>query len=601
VFKVGVGDFVMKPLDFVTSSVEPFLQQDVAEWWPHHIDQSAWLEHTPLAAWLVPMLKPRVLVELGTHRAVSYLAFCQASAKLDVPAKCYAVDTWEGDEHAGIYTEDIFKVVEKLNAQYGEFSTLMRCRFTEALPHFQDASIDLLHIDGLHTYEAVSEDFHNWLPKMSDRGIILFHDTEVKERNFGVWKLWEEAQQKFPHFEFLHGHGLGILAVGKLIPGEMQFLFDAESKRQYTEKVHEFFKTTGTSVSRHYGARMRAGGRRVISDTTLDVALDPKRPRKDLLLAGARKDWLILEIGPSHAPIADKKSGWNTSIIDHASREELIEKYKDDKTVDTRFIEEVDFVWRGEKLDELIPREKHGRFDVIIASHVIEHFPDPVGVLKSAEKLLRPDTGLISLAVPDKRLCFDFFRPLSTTGKFLAAYREGRVRHSAADLFDSIAYLAALKGDTSWGWCKTEAVNPRYRLDFAYPHFLKAYDASNQDYQDCHGWMFTPASFELVMLELSALGVLDWHIQSILPQAGVEFIVHLARGKPVFASDDEFEKRRAALLKEIQKDLHQQTSYYFGCISGLSQPTRLSLAKSIWRKAAPLSVRQRLAKLRGKI
>ena len=113
--------------------------------------------------------------------------------------------------------------------------------------------------------------------------------------------------------------------------------------------------------------------------------------------------------------------------------------------------------------------------------------------------------------------------------------------------------------------------------------------------------MFTPASFELVMLELSALGVLDWHIQSILPQAGVEFIVHLARGKPVFASDDEFEKRRAALLKEIQKDLHQQTSYYFGCISGLSQPTRLSLAKSIWRKAAPLSVRQRLAKLRGKI
>lgn len=242
----------MTSLAFAAASVEPFLHQNVADWWPHHIDQSAWLEHTPFAAWLIPRFKPNLMVELGTHRAVSYMAFCQANAKLDVPGKYCAVDTWEGDEHAGIYSDAVFHGVEKLNDQYREFSTLLRCSFMEASSHFQEASIDLLHIDGLHTYEAVSEDFYTWLPKMSDRGIILFHDIEVKERNFGVWKLWDEVTPKFRHFAFSHGHGLGILAVGHEIPETLKELLmrgNPSSKSNTGERIfmhsaHAYQKTT---------------------------------------------------------------------------------------------------------------------------------------------------------------------------------------------------------------------------------------------------------------------------------------------------------------------------------------------------------------------
>src|SRR5262249_14536982 len=130
-------------------------------WTPEQVGpQPAWLEHAPFAFWLIEALRPRLLVELGTHGGFSYFSFCQAVHRLCLDTRCYAVDTWKGDEHEGLYGEETYERVRaKHDRLYAGFSTLVRSTFDEALPHFADGTVDLLHIDGRHLYADVKHDF----------------------------------------------------------------------------------------------------------------------------------------------------------------------------------------------------------------------------------------------------------------------------------------------------------------------------------------------------------------------------------------------------------------------------------------------------------
>ncbi|MEO5683256.1 MAG: class I SAM-dependent methyltransferase [Chitinophagaceae bacterium] len=209
---------------------------------PGNLPVSAWTEHIPFAFWLTEASKPAIFVELGTHYGLSYFSFCKAVESAGLATKCFAIDSWAGDEHAGFYDNSVFDAVKEMNKPYNHFSTLCRQPFDLANSCFENKSIDLLHIDGLHTYEAVKHDFYKWLPKMSEKGIVLLHDTFVVDRGFGVYKLWEELRQQYPSFEFVHGYGLGLVGTGGNIPKKIAALFNippAHNARLEIRKVYE--------------------------------------------------------------------------------------------------------------------------------------------------------------------------------------------------------------------------------------------------------------------------------------------------------------------------------------------------------------------------
>ena len=178
---------------------------------PKRYGLGAWTEHIYFAYDLVAQFKPALLVELGTDRGESYFAFCQSVVENRTQTQAFAIDHWRGDPHAGSYDEVTYEDVAGHNRRhYSSFSTLLRTTFDHALRQFADESIDLLHLDGHHTEEAVRHDLQSWLPKLRPGGILLLHDVAMRGRGFGVWKVWEELPPQGRSWAFSAPPGLGI-------------------------------------------------------------------------------------------------------------------------------------------------------------------------------------------------------------------------------------------------------------------------------------------------------------------------------------------------------------------------------------------------------
>jgi hypothetical protein len=208
---------------------------------------TAWGGHIPFMFCLVNYMRPRKYVELGSHYGASFFAVCQAIKQYKISCEATAIDLWQGDEHAGIYDESVYKdFTWLLNSRYPEIGVALRKDFNEAVKDFANESIDLLHIDGLHTYEAVKNDYNTWLPKMSKNGVILFHDTVVMERGFGVWKFWDEIKGKYPSFNFTHTHGLGVIVLGTSISNPVfNLINEVNQSEAFKRSFDNFFTLSG--------------------------------------------------------------------------------------------------------------------------------------------------------------------------------------------------------------------------------------------------------------------------------------------------------------------------------------------------------------------
>lgn len=283
----------------------------------------------------------------------------------------------------------------------------------------------------------------------------------------------------------------------------------------------------------------------------------PLRPfflREARFLAGITKEQKGLEIGPSHHPIAPKKEGYCVETVDWLDQEGLKEHYRNDG-VNLDAIEPVDYVWKGGSYHQLIQKDNY--YDYIIASHMIEHSTDFAGFFRDCSKLLK-NGGLLRLGIPDKRYCFDHYRSVTE----LAEVLDNAIAPCSLQSVGNVAeyYLNAVTRRGSISWKKPLFSTGSIFMNGRTGDYMFLHDDSmtkeimrrvqEGEYVDIHHYVFTPASFELLIYDLRILGLIDMEITHMWNTRGNEFIVTLRKEEQKAVYDP---RRRRRLLRRRHK------------------------------------------------
>jgi len=280
-----------------------------------------------------------------------------------------------------------------------------------------------------------------------------------------------------------------------------------------------------------------------------------------------------VEIGPLDRPIVTRKMG-QIRYIDHDTTEALRIKYADPAShVDINKIVDVDYIWGEKGLGELLQAE--APVDYVIASHVIEHVPDFIGWLSEVKAILKPG-GILSLAIPDKRRCFDYHRQLTKTADVVEAYLRNSKTPSPRQIFDHLSSAVTFGGNIAWDRSvdTTQLVHCHSTTE-AWVTAKNSFTAG--DYCDVHCWVFTPASFLQLLGELTKLDLLKFEVAQFYDTEGCEFFVSLrTTDMPDQAKIDDFaasltdgsaaltvEAEKLQELKFLQQQIHAMESSKF--------------------------------------
>lgn len=217
-----------------------------------------------------------------------------------------------------------------------------------------------------------------------------------------------------------------------------------------------------------------------------------------------------LEVGPLDKPLVAKEDG-PVFYVDHCSTEELKARWSSDRTVDVARLH-VDAVWGRASLRDALDqagvlRGRDDHMDYLLASHVVEHVPDLVTWLREVASVLG-SVGTARLAVPDKRYTFDYLRRPTELAEVLDAFARQRRAPSGSRVLDFALHAVQVDCGAAWrGEIDASALQRMYTTQSA---IELARDAElNGAYHDVHCWVFTPASWASLMLELAELGLLE--------------------------------------------------------------------------------------------
>lgn len=156
------------------------------------------------------------------------------------------------------------------------------------------------------------------------------------------------------------------------------------------------------------------------------------------------------------------------------------------------------------------------------------------------------ENGLLSLAIPDKRYCFDHFRTVTSVGDVIDDYLYKKKIHSAGSVADYYLNVVSMNNNISWN---------KYSIgDYKFVHSVqKAINGikavQNNQYLDIHEYKFTPVSFKLLIIDLNCLGYIDFNISKFHYTIEHEFFVTLTKSKDKSIISLE---ERINMLKEIE-------------------------------------------------
>ncbi|MDG2046755.1 MAG: methyltransferase domain-containing protein [Halioglobus sp.] len=275
-----------------------------------------------------------------------------------------------------------------------------------------------------------------------------------------------------------------------------------------------------------------------------------------------------IEIGPLNRPIVIPDMG-DIAYVDHASTEQLREKYRNDPNVDIERIMDVRYIWGDKSLEQAVGPNK--KFDYVLASHVIEHVPDVVTWLKEISTILKPG-GILSLAIPDKRYTFDQIRTCTSSADLIDAYIRRLRKPSCKHIFDHFSLVAEVDCQKAWA-SEYQHQAPKKMLTEEIA-FQMCQDAVCHDkYVDSHCWVFTPYSYFENLKTLIRLGLLDFEVVDYFDTeyGEIEFFVMLRKIDSALQGEDNRHRKLDSIptistppalelqLEELQTVVEQQT------------------------------------------
>jgi cephalosporin hydroxylase len=161
---------------------------------------------------------PVTILEVGTEKGGTFFLLARVAApnalllSLDLPAgDGNSYPPWREPLYRGFAREE--QHIELVRKDSHDPRTVERVKDLLA-----GRPLDLLFIDGDHSYDGVKKDYEMYSPLVARGGAIAFHDiVDGEEANVGgVPRLWRELKQTRQHLEFVKswqqgGWGIGVL------------------------------------------------------------------------------------------------------------------------------------------------------------------------------------------------------------------------------------------------------------------------------------------------------------------------------------------------------------------------------------------------------